>query len=781
MMNNVECERPDSLDEWVAVKSNIFDEAEVFKLGFIVQWNVIECKFAVTCHNRTLQRRRRKEEFSVTTEHQSSWAGLFSVSDLKRINQHLTCVDDVLAACFPDLSEFEDGSFWDLLFPSRKYASDDERRDSDMSCRKLEKYFSTAIDVCGRTIVLDTLFSQDERDVDDYFENLQEFKRKSMHDEMSRAKGHLRQLLQSHDGADRMVALLAIYAQEDEAYQDLVTEATTFFQYLLQPFRDMRELACLYKMEILKSLEFDDLGPKRIEALEREAEEWRAKAEDAVASIQDITVTYFAQTSKALAAMVKQMEEDKCRFGAAAWASAAPRLEKLRFLLAKEALQHMRSTEMCLNSKKTSIKKEFVNLYGKDQSQIADMGSAPEEDRQRDSVDRLELQFYETQLELYNTKFEILKNEEQLLVTQTDTLRRQIRELQEEVVYYDVCEDPEELHSMVHTGPQHTEPPAIRQLKRRLQNLETKRGDICARRAYLRNKKDQCVEAHEQKRLAAQQRSIVFIQHHQVHMKREKRKEEEQRRKQWVDQEREKTLNRLRSFREKRQGQYILKSVPTQKSLTESSCASQPLSIISLGPLPSCDGFPSVRPPPRRKTLSTKAQSQDVPVQIYSSPSPPPANASTAAPSSPPPPPPPLPPPPPPVPPFSTSCQDKPMPLSDRQEAPFLAKNTLTQNIGTMDEVLASLQRGHIRLRKAHGPGTLPASEDPRSSLMTAIRQGVTLKKVLPARLDVPGGRRDNELERSIKAAMLRMKKVSADSDDDDRGDEDTQSGDWDS
>lgn len=50
-----------------------------------------------------------------------------------------------------------------------------------------------------------------------------------------------------------------------------------------------------------KSLEFEELGPKRIAALEKEAEEWRKKAEDAVASIQDITVTYFAQTSKALA------------------------------------------------------------------------------------------------------------------------------------------------------------------------------------------------------------------------------------------------------------------------------------------------------------------------------------------------------------------------------------------------------------------------------------------------------------------------------------------------
>lgn len=137
------------------------------------------------------------------------------------------------------------------------------------------------------------------------------------------------------------------------------------------------------------------MGPKRITALEKEAEEWRMKAEDAAASIQDITVNYFAQTSKALAGircccfylsdlyvslltlglhkmeniiagsiwtlcscagMVKQMEEDKLRFGPAAWASAAPRLEKLRFLLAKETLQHMRATEMCLSRRKETIK-----------------------------------------------------------------------------------------------------------------------------------------------------------------------------------------------------------------------------------------------------------------------------------------------------------------------------------------------------------------------------------------------------------------------------------------
>lgn len=120
------------------------------------------------------------------------------------------------------------------------------------------------------------------------------------------------------------------------------------------------------------------------------------------------------------------------------------------------------------------------------------------------------------------------------------------------------------------------------------------------------------------------------------------------------------------------------------------------------------------------------------------------------------------------------------MPLSEKELPPFPAKNTLKQNIGTMDEVLASLQRGQIQLRKVPGPATASPAVDTRSSLMSAIRQGVTLKKMVPARSDVPA-RADNELERSIKAAMMRMKKVAADSDEEDRGDDEAQNTDWDS
>ncbi|CDQ87625.1 unnamed protein product, partial [Oncorhynchus mykiss] len=54
--------------DWVAVRPNVFDEKERHKFVFIVAWNEIEGKFAITCHNRTVQKRsaptKRKDDIS---------------------------------------------------------------------------------------------------------------------------------------------------------------------------------------------------------------------------------------------------------------------------------------------------------------------------------------------------------------------------------------------------------------------------------------------------------------------------------------------------------------------------------------------------------------------------------------------------------------------------------------------------------------------------------------------------------------------------------------------
>lgn len=64
------------------------------------------------------------------------------------------------------------------------------------------------------------------------------------------------------------------------------------------------------------------------------------------------------------------------------------------------------------------------------------------------------------------------------------------------------------------------------------------------------------------------------------------------------------------------------------------------------------------------------------------------------------------------------------------------------------------------------------------SEMIRLTESSPVVLQMVPARPDVQNSG-DNELERSIKAAMMRMKKVSADSDEEDRGDEETRSLDW--
>uniref|UniRef100_A0A672UUQ0 WASP homolog associated with actin, golgi membranes and microtubules n=1 Tax=Strigops habroptila TaxID=2489341 RepID=A0A672UUQ0_STRHB len=774
----------DLLEGWVAVRDTAFTEPQPPpRLRFLVGWNGVEGAFAVTCHGRA----------EAAAQAPQSWAGLFSAPALRGVHQQLAAVCPRLEPAFPALPSTlpgaATGGLWAVLFPGGTVPSEAEVQEL---CRELELYLGWALEFCGGRVVLDTLFAADRRCDDEYFESLHELRARALRCHLARAK----EILQQHKSADTMVALMKVYEEEDKAYQDLVTMATQFYQYLLQPFRDMRELATLYKLEILKSLQYDNLGPRRVEALQKDAEEWTKRAENAVCSIQDITVNYFKETSKALTGMHKQMEQDQERFGKATWASAMPRLENLKCMLAKETLQHLRARELCLKHKRAGIQKNMENLS--------------EQEENLTVVEELEIQYYEMQLELYNVQLEILKHEEMLLIVQTDTLRRQIQEKQDEVVYYDTCENPEELKVIEQTMGQHyANLSEMTMLRQKTKQLETKRGTVCARRAYLRNKKDQCEANHRQRLQQAEESKKRFQQHHSIQIKRDKQKEEEKKKKAWISQERQKTLERLKAFREKCPAHVVLKTsrpLPLSPKLPRS--ITQQIAVRSPAPSSRARAAPEQ---PKSILLveawESKALQQntpaDVPVQILvtdgdteeqkhseglmgspaSPPSPPPPPPPPPLPPSPPPPllplelprplppsPPPLPfrprlPPPPPLPlqlKTLSATEDKPLPLN-------------LSIAGSMDEVLASLKRSEVHLRKVEQPNPYASLKD---NILSAIRQGVKLRKVNPhTEKDVSKGP-TNDLERSIKAAIQRIKKVSADSEEENN---DQYNGEWDS
>lgn len=129
------------------------------------------------------------------------------------------------------------------------------------------------------------------------------------------------------------------------------------------------------------SLETERLGPRRVEGLKKEDEEWQKKAHAAVLSIQELTVKFFEATTRAqkgkraagasmscmiplshhsmcVSALYERMRADQKNFGKSTWAAAVERMERLQYAASKETLQLMRAKEICLEQKKHAVKEE---------------------------------------------------------------------------------------------------------------------------------------------------------------------------------------------------------------------------------------------------------------------------------------------------------------------------------------------------------------------------------------------------------------------------------------
>uniref|UniRef100_A0A5F8GJD7 Junction mediating and regulatory protein, p53 cofactor n=1 Tax=Monodelphis domestica TaxID=13616 RepID=A0A5F8GJD7_MONDO len=222
-----------------------------------------------------------------------SWAGLFSFQDLRAVHQQLCSVNSQLEPCLPLFPE-EPSGMWTVLFGGAPEMSEQE---VDSLCYQLQVYLGHALDTCGWKILSQVLFTETD-DPEEYYESLSELRQKGYEEVLQRARRRIQELLEKHKNTESMVELLDLYQMEDEAYSSLAEATTELYQYLLQPFRDMRELAMLRRQQIKISMENDYLGPRRIESLQKEDADWQRKAHMAVLSIQDLTVKYFEITAK---------------------------------------------------------------------------------------------------------------------------------------------------------------------------------------------------------------------------------------------------------------------------------------------------------------------------------------------------------------------------------------------------------------------------------------------------------------------------------------------------
>ncbi|NXN90241.1 JMY protein, partial [Bombycilla garrulus] len=557
------------------------------------------------------------------------------------------------------------------------------------------------------------------------------------------------------------------------------------------------------------SIENDYLGPRRIESLQKEDADWQKKAHMAVLSIQDLTVKYFEITAKTQKAVYDRMRVDQKKFGKAAWAAAVERMEKLQYAVSKETLQLMRAKEICLEQKKHALKEEMQSLKGGTEALA--------------HLDHLEADYYDLQLQLYEVQFEILKCEELLLTAQLESIRRLMSEKRDEVVYYDTYESMEAmLEKEGMTTSVHLQKEELQKLQQKIRQLEARRGRISAKKAYLRNKKEICIAKHNEKIQQRHQSEEEYKMHHSVQLKRDQLHDEEERKSSWVSQERQKTLDRLRTFKQRYPGQVILKSTRLRLAHARRKCAAssvpcfeQPQSLPATIQIQKknekVELEKAVQPLQVQESASLK-QLQDVSMppngvtselphvstSPFTSDQLPPETATGV--QLPPPLPPPPPPPPLPSKENATTLLEESDSFAKRQGVEkgvqhssgvppahlfdssqlVNAKKRLKKTgdleglqrrrvSSPMDEVLASLKRGSFHLRKVEQRSLPPfPDEDDSNNILAQIRKGVKLKKVQKDVLResftiLPD---TDPLTRSIHEALRRIKEASPESED---------------
>lgn len=212
--------------DWVAVRPHAFRERQRHKFAFIVAWNEVEGKFAITCHNRTAQRQRRgspaaarqgppdgearsplrgrgsparraaaedaegleagREEAAGGEE--CSWAGLFSFQDLRAVHQQLCSVSSDLEPCLPAFPE-EPAGMWSVLFGPPALCEPE----MDALCCQLQIYLGHGLDTCGWKILSQVLFTEAE-DPEEYYESLSELRQKGYEEVLQRARKRIQEV-----------------------------------------------------------------------------------------------------------------------------------------------------------------------------------------------------------------------------------------------------------------------------------------------------------------------------------------------------------------------------------------------------------------------------------------------------------------------------------------------------------------------------------------------------------------------------------------------------------
>ncbi|KFM69708.1 Junction-mediating and -regulatory protein, partial [Stegodyphus mimosarum] len=428
------------LSDWVAVKEDFFVRTEeTDHPRFICAWNNEETKIAITLHEGTRKASDQNHKNKVC---------LLSLKELYHIHKQFCLINSQLEASYPkDLKP--------NYVPSRKkfeYVSS-----------AVEYYLSAAIKAVGKKIVIPTIFGEDDDDpLSCYEENLNEFRLRTLQNNVEKAYKELEEILQLRERAESLLQLTTVYTLEDQVATNISDALAELYNFQLQPFLELREVS-RNRIKQAQSKLSEEIGPNIKQKAEKDYEEWNEQSLVATEALQQLYHEYYRRTLSLVQGQRDRMIEDKKKYGKVAFElHGMPRLLKLESLVWQEDLKLHNAIKATKEFQRDKIKSQLAYIND-------DSGAVYE-------IERIEEEITNAQIGVLDAHLEVLDVEERLYKSQLAILNKEYKDSVEIGVFFDAVENPEDLPDTENSSPEQN--PKISKLKEKLNRIYRKRANI---------------------------------------------------------------------------------------------------------------------------------------------------------------------------------------------------------------------------------------------------------------------------------------------------------------
>ncbi|XP_033108837.1 junction-mediating and -regulatory protein-like [Anneissia japonica] len=532
--------RMNSHEDWEVVKTNAFDANRPrAKLKFDVAWNEHHHKLAITCRREKVRFVQKRFNTSLKKtppspkngnekngQHEingTSWTGLFSFQDVRYAHEQL-CLLSPRIGEYPPSLPYETRGVWSFFFQNEIIPDEVEK--------SVRVYLDIAADVCDQQFLIDTLFEVDAC-IEKYLEDMGELKQREYENDVQRIQDEYEHLKKKKsEEANNMMKMKEFYEKEDDVVFKLYQSLAELYNLKIQPFLDLRELAYSKQFEIKESLQDEYRSAEKRKKLGEEYDSWLEQFQTAIETIHDLQVQYFTKCVDISKGRVQDMIEDQPNFGRNTWELyGQPRLHDLKQTLSQERKQQLEAKKQKYRYSQEKIQQEIAMV-----KEGAGM---------RRQVEELEDKHHQLQLKVFDTELAILQEQENELKFEEAAIKKDIEEEKEmeENEFHDAYESLIGLdEDDENEKPTSTMTPKLRKVAAKMSRIRKKKANI-------RNNKQIFISTFENKLKEKVVQEQKEEDHRKITVKMEKREVETKEKKDFIDAERQKTLQRLKEYK----------------------------------------------------------------------------------------------------------------------------------------------------------------------------------------------------------------------------------------